>query len=89
MLKQNMIQRGTQAADLGVMIGRCSPNSQRERPDRHPTNVGCSFFFRYTNDELKDHTNQRRKHKNVLGKTTNLHYTTILGATLHKEDIGK
>ena len=27
--------------------------------------------------------------KHGLGKTTNLHYTAILGATLQKEDIGK
>ena len=27
--------------------------------------------------------------KHGRGKTTNLYYTAILGATLHKEDIGK
>ena len=27
--------------------------------------------------------------KHGLGNTTNLHYTAILGATLHKEGIGK
>ena len=27
--------------------------------------------------------------KHGLGKTTNLHYTTILGPNLHKENIGK
>ena len=47
-------------------------------------NVGCSFF-RYMNDDLRNHTNQRHG----LGKTTNLHYTAILGATLLKEDIEK
>ena len=62
MLKQNIIQHGTQASGLGVMIGRCSPESQYGRPDSHPANVGCSFF-RYTNDELRNHINQRRKHK--------------------------
>ena len=44
------------------MIGRCSPDSQHGRSDRHPANVDCSFF-RYTIDDLKNHTNQRRKHK--------------------------
>ena len=44
------------------MIDRSSPDSQRTRSDRHPANVGCSFF-RYTNDDLRNHTIQRRKHK--------------------------
>ena len=57
----NITQRGTQATGLGVMIGRCSPDSQHVRSDRHPANVGCSFF-RYTN-EPRNHTNQRRKCK--------------------------
>ena len=57
-----MTQRGTQAKGLEVMIGRCSPDSQHGRPDRYPANVGCSIF-RYTNDELRNHTNPRRKHK--------------------------
>ena len=57
-----MIQRGTQATGLGVMIGRCSLDSQYGRPDCHSVYVGCSFF-RYMNDELRHHTNQRRKHK--------------------------
>ena len=62
MLNQNMTQRGTQATGLGVMIGRCSPDSQHGRPDRHPANVGCSCC-RYTNDDLRNHSNQRRKRK--------------------------
>ena len=57
-LKQNMTQHGTSETGLGVMIGRCSPDSQHGRPDRHPVKVGCSFL-RYTNDELRNHTNQR------------------------------
>ena len=61
-LHQNMTQRGTQATGLCVMTGRCSPDSQYRRPDRLPAIVGCSFF-RYTNDDLRNHTNQRRKHK--------------------------
>ena len=43
MLKQNMTQRETLARGLSVMIGRCSPDSQRGRPDRHPANIG-SFY---------------------------------------------
>ena len=50
------------ATGFGVIIGRCSPDSQHGRPNRHPANVGCSFF-RYTNDDLRNHTNQRCKHK--------------------------
>ena len=57
-----MTQRGTQAIGLGVMISRCSPDSQHGTPDRHSANVGCSFF-RYTNDDLRNHINQRRKQK--------------------------
>ena len=62
MSKQNITQRGSQATGLGAIFGRCSPHSQHRRPERHPENVGCSFF-RYTNDDLRNHTNQRRKHK--------------------------
>ena len=58
----NRTQRGTQATGLGVMIGRCSPDSQHGRPERHPADVGNSFF-RYTNDDLRNHNNQRPKRK--------------------------
>ena len=58
MLKQNKTQRGTQAIVLGVVIGRCSPDGQHDRPVGHPANIGCSFF-RYRNDKLRNHTNQR------------------------------
>ena len=44
------------------MIGRCSPDSQHGRPDRHPTNVGCSFF-RYINDDVTNHNEQRPKRR--------------------------
>ena len=60
MSNSNFTQRGTQ--NLGVMIGRCSLDSQRGRSDRHPANVGCSLF-RYTNSDLRNHTNQRPKRK--------------------------
>ena len=63
MLNQNLTQGRTQATGLGVMISRCSPDSQHWRPtDRHPVSAGC-FFFRYTNDDLRNYNNQRRKHK--------------------------
>ena len=55
-------QRGAQDSGLGVMIGRCSLDSQHGRPVSHPANVGCSLF-RYTNSDLKNRTNQRPKRK--------------------------
>ena len=59
---RNIIQSGTQTTGLGVMIGRCPRSSQHGENDWHPANVGCSFFFRNTNDELSNHTNQRHQH---------------------------
>ena len=53
---------GPQATGLGVMIGRCSPDSQHGRTNRHPTNVGGSFF-RYINDDVTIHHEQRPKRK--------------------------
>ena len=44
------------------MIGRCFPDSQHGVPSGHPANVGCSFF-RYTSDDLSNHTNQRHQHR--------------------------
>ena len=44
------------------MIGRCSPNSQHGRSVRHPTNVGRSFF-RYINNDITNHNDQRPKRK--------------------------
>ena len=62
MSNHNFTQRGTQATGLGVMIGRCSPDSQHGRSGRHPTNVGCSFY-RYINDDVTNHNEQRPKCK--------------------------
>ena len=62
MLNLNMTQHRTQATGLGVMISRYSPDNLHGRPDHHPMNVCCSFF-RYTNDDLRNYTNQRHKHK--------------------------
>ena len=62
MPNHNIPQCGTQATGLGVMIGRCSPDSQHGRPVCHPTNVGCSFF-RYINDDVTDHNEQRPKRR--------------------------
>ena len=44
------------------MIGRCSPDSQHRRPECHPANVGCSLF-RYMNDDISNHNDQRPKRK--------------------------
>ena len=62
MSNHNITQRGTQATGLAVMIGRCSPDSQHGRPERHPTNVGCSFF-RYINDDETNHNDKRPTRK--------------------------
>ena len=58
----NITKRGTQATGLGAMIGRCSPDSQNRRPDRHLANVGSSLF-RYMNDDISNHNDQRPKRK--------------------------
>ena len=90
MFNQNMTQRGTHATGLSVMIGRYSPDSQHRRPDRHPANIGCSFFFQIREWRFKaPHQSEMKNTKHGLRKTTNLHYTAISGATLHKQDIGK
>ena len=62
MLNQNMTHHGTRATGMGVMISRCSPDNQHGSFDGHPVAAGSSFF-RYTNDDLRNHTNQRHKHK--------------------------
>ena len=58
----NSTKSGTQATCLGVMIRRCSLDSQHGRPDCHPANVVCSLF-RYFNDDISNHNDQRPKHK--------------------------
>ena len=62
MSNHNITQHGTQATGLGVMIGRFSPDSQHGRNDRHPANVGCSFF-RYIDDDVTNHNDQRPTRK--------------------------
>ena len=62
MSNPNITQRGTQDSGLGVMIGRCSFDSQHGQPDRHPTDVGYSLFW-YINGYLRNHTNQIPKRK--------------------------
>ena len=61
MLKQNMTQHGTQATSFGVMVCRCSPDSQHGRPSSHPVSVGSSF--RNRNGNLRNYSNHRRKRK--------------------------
>ena len=58
----NITKRGTHATGLSVMISRCSHDSQHGRLDRHPANVGCSFF-RYMKDDTSNHNDQRPKRK--------------------------
>ena len=62
MSNRNITQRGTQTTGVGIMIGRCSPDSQHEGNACRPANVGSSSF-RYTNDDLTNHTNQRHQHR--------------------------
>ena len=62
MSNHNITQCETQATGLGVMIGRCSSDSQHGRPGCHPTNVGCSFFW-YINDDVTNHNEQRPKRR--------------------------
>ena len=46
------------------MIDRGSQKSQPGRSDSPPANVGCFFFFfPVQNGDLRNHANQRRKHK--------------------------
>ena len=61
-MSNHNITRGTQATSLGVMIGRCSLDSQHGIPVRHPANVSCSFF-RYINDDVRNYNDQKHKHK--------------------------
>ena len=62
MSNQNITQRGIQATGLGIMIGKCSLENQHKRPEDHPASVGYPFF-RYTNEDLRNHTHQRPKRK--------------------------
>ena len=62
MTNRNFTQRGTHTTGLGIMIGRCSSDSQHRGPNLYPPNGGCSFFS-YTNDNLSNHTNQRHQHR--------------------------
>ena len=71
MSNDNITLRGTKATGLGVMIGRCSPDSQHGRPNRHPTNVGCSFF-RYKTDDVKNHNDKRSKRKTLTREDNQL-----------------
>ena len=82
---QFIIQHGTQTYCLGIMIGRCSLNSQHGGPDRYPVNVGC-YNPRYTNNDLSDQTTQTPTEK-WTRKTTKMLFIVIL--ILTKEGIEK
>ena len=53
------------------MIDRCSPDSQHRRPNRHPANVGCSRF-RYMNEDISNHNDQRPKRKTCTREDNHL-----------------
>ena len=60
MTNWNIIQHGIQKIGLGVMISRCSLNSQHWEPDWHPANVDCS---RYASNEQINHSHQIPHHR--------------------------
>ena len=88
MSNHNVTQRGTQATGLGFIIGRCSPDSQQGRPSRHPTNVGCSFF-RYINDDVRNHNNQRPKRKTWTREDKQLALQCYFRSNPSQKDTGK
>ena len=57
MINRNINQCGTETAGSDVMIGWYSLHSRQRGHNRHPEYVGGSF--RYTSDELINHSNQR------------------------------
>ena len=81
-------QRGAQDSDLGVMIGRCSLDSQHGWPIVILRMLAVLFSATQITTRWTPPTRDPNG-KYGLGKTTNLHYTAILRVTLHKEDTGK
>ena len=84
MTNRNVIQRRTKTIVLGVIIGRCSPDSKHGG-----LAVSCEcwlFFFQVYKIKqcLKSKTSTQ---KNGLEKTTNSHFIAILGATIRYRDI--
>ena len=57
---KNRNQHGTRITVLGVIIGRCSLNSQHAESVRLPANVGCSYF-RYTNKNQSNNVSERHQ----------------------------
>ena len=75
--------------DLGVMIGRCFPDSQNRGRIEPDVRVDC-LFFRYLNYDQINYTKEKNNNRvNRLGKTTNVDHIVILAATLYKEVIVK
>ena len=62
MSNHNITKRGTQVTGLGVMIAKCSIDSQHGGSDRHPADVG-SYLSRYMNDDIWNHNYQTPKFK--------------------------
>ena len=88
MLDLDITQCGTQATSLVIMIGSCSPDSQNGISVVILRMLAVLFSGSWMTILGTTHIRDLNG-KHGLGKTTNLHYTAILGATLHKEDIGK
>ena len=96
MINRNIKQYGTQTTGLGVMISRCSFDSQHGVLYQHPTNVGCSSsrytnnsFFRYTNDEQIDHSHQRPRHRKWTGEDNKLALYSYFRSNLAKRGCRK
>ena len=84
MRNRNITLHGTQTIGLGVMISRCPPIAS----------LGdlrmLSVIFSDTRTTTKVTTQTRGSNtENGFGKTTDFHLNAILGATLHREGIGK
>ena len=88
MFNHNITQRATQATGLGVMISKCCPDSQHGRPDRHPTNVGCSFFM-YMNDDVTNYYDQRPKPKTWTREDNQLALQCYFRSNLSQRGYGK
>ena len=88
MKNRNIIQRVTQTTSLGIIICRCSLDSQHGGSDQHPANAG--FLFPGTQKTAKAISLIRDvSAENGLGKTTNLHFKAILEATRRKVGLEK
>ena len=83
-----MIQHGTHTAGLGVYIVMWSLDSQLRGLEGILRMLDVLFYGTQVTKKvtipIRDYSAE-----NGLGKTTNLHFMIILGATVHKEGIKK